>query len=71
MEVLISFLLVMNIENMPHGGGAAFVDNFESVELCEVAAEKIEKSYKRLIGRRNNFFFMHDCIEVRKTTGEH
>lgn len=66
MNTLAVIVLVMNIENPPRAGGPAFIDGFESVELCEAAAKQIEKSYRSLVAGPNNFWMSHQCIEIKK-----
>lgn len=66
MNTLAAIVLVMNIENPPRAGGPAIMEGFESVELCEAAADQIKRTYRSLVGAPNNFWMSHECIEIKK-----
>lgn len=62
-----AFTLLMIIENPPFASGPAIIEDFQTAELCHAQAAKIKKSFESMSGPRNNFRFVHDCIQVEKS----
>lgn len=62
-----AFTLLMVFENPPFASGPAIIEGFETAEICHAEAAKIEKTFESMAGPRNNFRFVHECIQIEKS----